>query len=1058
MPTENVTTKFKVDISDLKKGIAEANKQIKLANAEFKNATAGMDNWSKSADGLSAKITQQTKVVEAEKTKLNLLKQQIDRLNQSQQNGEKIISDLTAKYNDAVETYGETSDEAKKYAKQLADAQAAQERNTKAAEDLNLKIINQDTAVKNAESQLDKYESALKEAATESSNTASETETLTQKVERQEDELADLKQRYKDVAAEQGTTSTEAQELGAQISELSGELKDNKSKLNDAETAADEFDQSLEEVGDEATNTTNGGLTTFGVMLGNLAANIISDVINKMKEMITQTVEVGKTFDTSMSQVSAVSGASAEDMELLRDKAKEMGSTTKFTASEAANAFNYMAMAGWKTEDMLSGIDGILNLAAASGSDLATTSDIVTDALTAMGYSASDAGRLADVMAAASSNANTNVEMLGHTFQYAAPIVGALGYSMEDTAVAIGLMANSGIKAEKAGTALRSILTRLSAPPKECAEAMNELGISMTDSQGNMKSLDEIMNDLRGAFDGLSETEQTAAARHIAGAEAMSGLLAIVNAAPADFDKLTDAVANSEGAAGKMADTMLNNLGGDMTLLSSKLEGVQLAIYEKFEPALRKGVKILDKLLDAVQFVVDHSAEFIAVLGGMATAVGAYLAYTTAITVMTKGWKALTIATKAQAAAQKILNVVMSANPIGLVIAGITALVAAFAILWNKSETFRNFWIGLWENIKQVVGAAWTAISGFFTAAWDKVQETWDDITEFFSGIWESIKAIFGGIADWINENVFQPIIEFFKPIIDFFKTAWKIITELAEGCWKAIKAVWSVVSSWFNDNIINPVKTFFANMWNGIETAASNAWSAISGVWSVVSSWFNNNIISPVTGFFSGMWDSVKNGASRAWEGIKSVFGGVADWFREKFSKAWQAVKDVFSTGGKVFDGIKEGIVDAFKTVVNAIIRGINKVIAIPFNAINDILDNIADVSIAGIKPFEGLITRFDVPEIPELEQGGIMKRGQVGLLEGKGDEAVIPLQRNKAGLKKIAQLIAAEMPQQTGGGVKTGGDTVYNFNQTNNSPKALSRWEIYRQTRNLINAAKGV
>ena len=174
--------------------------------------------------------------------------------------------------------------------------------------------------------------------------------------------------------------------------------------------------------------------------------------------------------------------------------------------------------------------------------------NIVTDALTAMGYSAKDAGRLADVMAAASSNANTNVEMMGQTFKYAAPIVGTLGYSMEDTAVAIGLMANAGIKADQAGTSLRSVLTRLSAPPKECAEEMENLGISMTDSEGKMKSLDQIMIDLRKAFSNLSETEQTAAAKHIAGANAMSGLLAIVNAAPEDYNKLTDAVKNSEGA------------------------------------------------------------------------------------------------------------------------------------------------------------------------------------------------------------------------------------------------------------------------------------------------------------------------------------------------------------------------------------------------------------------------------------------------------------------------------------------------------------------------------
>ena len=1120
MPEQNVTTKFKVDISNLKKGIADANKSIKLANAEFKNATAGLDNWSKSADGLTAKIKQQNTIVDAEKKKLDLLKQQLDRLNKSQQDGEKIIADLTAEYDNAVEAYGATSEQAKKYAKQLADAQAAQERNTKAADDLNIKIINQDTAVKNAAAQVDKYETALADMRRSNENTGDATEDLTDKVQRQQQELDELKNKYKNVAAEQGTTSAEAQDLAAQISDLSGELKENKTKLNDAENAANEFDKSLEEVGDEAENTTNGGLSVFTVALGNLAADVITSVISKMKEMITETVNVGKTFDSSMSQVAAVSGASAEDMELLRDKAKEMGSTTKFTASEAANAFNYMAMAGWKTEDMLGGIDGILNLAAASGSDLATTSDIVTDALTAMGYSAKDAGRLADVMAAASANANTNVEMMGHTFQYAAPIAGALGYSMEDTAVAIGLMANAGIKADKAGTALRSILTRLSAPPKECAEAMDELGISMTDSEGNMKSLDQIMQDLRGAFDGLSETEQTAAAKHLAGAEAMSGLLAIVNAAPEDFNKLSDAVANSEGAAQQMADTMLDNLGGDMTLLSSKLEGVQLAIYEKFEPALRAGVAVLDDLLDAVQFVIDHSTEFIAVLGGMAAAVGSYVAYTTAIKIMENGWKSLTIVTKAQAAAQAVLNAVMNANPIGLVIAAIAGLVTAFVILWNKSEKFRAFWIGLWNKVKKVASAAGDAIKKFFSGAWDAIKKAWNGavsfftkiwngiknvfstVGAFFSGLWENVKSIFSTVAAWINDNVFQPIVAFFTPIIDFFRTAFEIIFQLAEGCWNlikilwevaatwfndhvitpvakffkglwdgiktaastawnAIKAVWNVVSGWFKDHIITPVASVFKTLWNGIKTAATTAWNGIKSVWNAVSGWFNDNVISPVTTVFSTMWDALKTGGSKAWRAIKTVFTSVPTWFKNVFTDAWQNVKDVFSTGGKIFDGIKDGIVSAFKTIVNAIIKGINKVISVPFNAINEILDKIRNVTIMKYKPFENLISRFDVPQIPELAKGGIASSPTLAEIGEAGEEAVVPLEKNTGGLKKIAGLLAKEMKRS--GGLIRGNDnkqTVnnYNFNQTNNSPKALSRYDIYRQTKNLINAAKGV
>lgn len=1079
------TTKFKVDISELKKGIQEANRQIRLANAEFKAAASGMDDWQKSSEGIQSKLKQLKSVLDSQNKVLD------------------------------------------SYEKQLAEVVKEQGANSKGADELRIKIANQQAAVNKTTKEINQWEKSLEDLVKEQSESAKEAESqnsayknLQSTIDKQESQLKDLKAQYANVVLEQGRNSDSAKELSGKISELSNDLNQNKKKLNEAEDAADDFDQSLEEA-------SNGGVSVFTVALGNLIANVLQSAISKMKELVTETINVGKAFDSSMSQVAAISGATGDELQLLRDKAKQMGSTTKFTASEAADAFNYMAMAGWKTEDMLGGIDGILNLAAASGSDLATTSDIVTDALTAMGYEAKDAGRLADVMAAASSNANTNVEMMGATFQYVAPIVGALGYDMEDTAVAIGLMANAGIKGEKAGTALRSILTRLSVDTDGCATNLKEMGVEVVNSDGSMRDLSDVIVDLQKVFNGLSESEQTALAKNIAGQEAMSGLLAIVNAAPADFNKLTSAVDNSAGAAEKMADTMLDNLGGDMTLLQSKLEGVQLAIYEKFEPALRKGVGALDKLLDVVQWVIDHSTEFITVLKSMGAAVAAYVAYTTAIKVMEKvmekGWMSLSIVQKAVTAAQWLMNTAMAANPIGLVIAAIAALVVAFVTLWNKSEAFRNFWIGLWEKIKEVAGAAWEGIKEFFTVAWDKIQEIWGGLKEwftekwegikesagaaweaikgFFVGAWENIKAVWTTVAQWFNDNVVQPIKNFFQPLVDFFTTTWNIIKELAVGAWTAIKliwgivkdwfrtnvikpviqfftdlwegikekasaawnfikGVWSVVSTWFNENIIQPVASFFTGMWEGITTAASTAWEFIKGVWAAVSGWFNEKIISPVAKFFTGMWDKLKSGAKDAWEGIKSVFGKVSSWFKDKFADAWQKVKDVFSTGGKVFDGIKEGIVDAFKTVVNAIIRGINKVIAIPFNAINGMLDKIAGVSIAGVKPFSGLISRFDVPQIPELAKGGVLAKGQVGLLEGNGAEAVVPLDQNKKWIAATARDLKVSL-QKEGliGGSSSNRQTTnnYNFYQTNNSPKALSRLDIYRQTKNQIAMMKG-
>ena len=273
-----------------------------------------------------------------------------------------------------------------------------------------------------------------------------------------------------------------------------------------------------------------------------------------------------------MSKVAAVSGATGSDLEALRDKAREMGEKTKFSASEAAEAMNYMAMAGWKTEDMLSGIEGVMNLAAASGEDLATTSDIVTDALTAFGLTAKDSGHFADILAAASSNANTNVSMMGETFKYCAPIAGALGFSAEDTAEAIGLMANAGIKGSQAGTSLRTIMNNLSGDVTICGSAIGEVTIATTNADGSMRDLSDILADCRTAFSGLSESEKAAAAESLVGKNAMSGFLALMNAGEADINKLSSAIDNCDGSAASMAETMNDNLAGQLQILKSQLE------------------------------------------------------------------------------------------------------------------------------------------------------------------------------------------------------------------------------------------------------------------------------------------------------------------------------------------------------------------------------------------------------------------------------------------------------------------------------------------------------
>lgn len=410
------------------------------------------------------------------------------------------------------------------------------------------------------------------------------------------------------------------------------------------------------------TKIVDSGFSEGITKLSSMAKKGLTAVTGAMAGMSAYAIKVGADFEAGMSEVAAISGASAQDMEMLTDKAKEMGIQTKFSATEASEAMKYMAMAGWKAADMADGISGIMNLAAASGEELGAVSDIVTDALTAFGLQAKDSGHFADVLAKAASNSNTNVGMMGETFKYAAPLAGTLGYSVEDTAVAIGLMANAGIKGSQAGTAMRGMLTRLIKPTDEVQGAMDALGITISNADGTIKPFNQLMKEMRKAFSKLTDEEKAQRAASLAGQEAMSGFLAIINASDSDFDKLSSAIANADGTAQEMADTMNDNLKGKITLLGSSLEGAGIAAYEKFERPLKKAVEgaienvnnlsremssgslseSMDKvaqgfasivdaglnlatgaipvIIDGFAFLVDHGNEVVAVLSALATA------------------------------------------------------------------------------------------------------------------------------------------------------------------------------------------------------------------------------------------------------------------------------------------------------------------------------------------------------------------------------------------------------------------------------------------------------
>lgn len=500
--------------------------------------------------------------------------------------------------------------------------------------------------------------------------------------------------------------------IGA-MNQTQREIEKYTQELKDCENETGRFAKSTDEL-DSATQKASEGFTVMKGALANLVADGIRAAISALKDLAQETFTVGANFEQEMAKVGAISGANTDEIDALTEKAKEMGETTVFSATESAEAFEFMAMAGWKTEDMLNGIGGLMSLAAASGEDLGTTADIVTDALTAMGYGAQDAAKLADVMAAASSNANTNVKLMGDTFKYAAPIAGSLGYNMEDMAVAIGLMANAGVKGTMAGTALSSIMTRLSVDTDGCASNLKEMGVEVVNSDGSMRDFSDVMVDLRKHFSELSDVEQTALAKNIAGQEAMKGLLAIVNASEDDFNKLTKAVNNSSGAAEDMANTMNDTVNGQVTLLKSKVEGIMIKIFENASDSIREAIDqisealdkvnwdevgkkvgdIVKKLVDFFKDLIKNSDKVINTLKKIAITLATVFVvdkiykFTTAIVGLVKAVGAIKGAMVAAEGATGLLGAAMSALPIVAVGAAVAGLVAGVVILANRTDDY----------------------------------------------------------------------------------------------------------------------------------------------------------------------------------------------------------------------------------------------------------------------------------------------------------------------------------------------------------------------------------
>ncbi len=869
-----------------------------------------------------------------------------------------------------------------------------------------LKGVN--TEIRNTQSQLKDVEKLLKLDPGNTELMAQKHRLLGDAVRETKEKLETLK-----TAAEQANDALARGEISqSQYDALQREIIETENNLRDLERQAGQSAVALQKIA-----ATGEKLKTVGSAIEGVGQKLMP-VTAAVGGLGAAAVKVASDFDSAMSQVAAVSGATGKDLEALRDKAREMGSKTKFSASEAAEAMNYMAMAGWKTNDMLSGIEGIMNLAAASGEDLATTSDIVTDALTALGLSAEDSGHFADILAAASSNANTNVSMMGETFKYCAPVAGALGFTAEDTAEAIGLMANAGIKSSQAGTAMRSMMTNLTGEVKFVGDAFGELTIQTTNTDGSMRSLGDILADCRAAFAQMSESEKAANAEALVGKNAMSGFLAVMNAAPGDIEKLNSAINNCDGTAEKMAATMQDNLAGQLTILKSQLEELAISIGEILMPYIRQIVGWIQGLVDWLNSLDEGTKKIIVTVALVAAALGPVLivigkvvgAIGTIMTVVPQIASAISgVIAFVSGTVIPAISAVVAA--IGWVPLAIAAVVAILVVLYNKCEWFREAVNAIWTQIKEFFVSAWEVICSFFTEtipnAWNSLVSFFQGIPAWWSGLWQSVGDFFSNI--WTN-MMNNPVL---TGIVDMIRSLWENLSTTLQGIWNGIRTAASGAWELIKNVVLGPVlllidlvtgnftklKEDAANIWNNIKNAASTIWN---GIKQVVGS-LAQGLASHVSILFNGLkttianiWTAIKNTASSAWNGLKNLVSSIASNLKQAAVNAFKSMVSgigsaLSSLGSVVQSGFQSAIsfitslpgkaLEWGKDFINGIADGIRSAIGNVVNAVSDVADKIRSFLHFSV-PDEGPLTDYEswMPDFMSGLAKGIEKsRGMV-------------------------------------------------------------------------------
>lgn len=764
------------------------------------------------------------------------------------------------------------------------------------------------------------------------------------KLEQEKTALAQLKE-----ADKTANVTQEMQTLERQIADDEQQLKSLEKELKQFGSVAK---QQIMAAGDNMVNFGNK-ITAASDKVFAAGRSMTTHVTAPIVGIGGAAVKATADFDTSMSKVRAIAQTSGEEFDALRDRAREMGETTKYTAAESADAMTYMAMAGWKADDMMQGIPGIMNLAAASGVDLARTSDIVTDALTAFGMSAEESGHFADVLAAASTNANTNVDMMGESFKYAAPVAGALGYSVEDTSLALGLMANSGIKASQAGTTLRTLFTNMAKPTEEMYSAMLKLGVSLDDGEGNMLSFRQVMDQLRSGFGQLmipqeeferrmneldaafeagemsekaynnaTEDLMTAAygaegaekakyAAMLAGKRGMSGLLAIVNATEEDYNKLTNAVDTASdtfvetadgsimtmsealasgqevineysGAAEAMAAVMLNNLGGDVTILKSKLGELAITVGDSLMPTLRNFVAKAQEIVDKLINMDDGTRNMILTIAGVVAAAGPVL--------MVIGGIGKGIGTLVTGAGMLVKGIGLLMSPMGTVIAIAGALVAAGVFVYKNWDTICE-----WANkVKEVVTKAWQNLKDGVVRTVENLRlsitKTWTSIKD---GVTNTVQSIKDGITEKWNamktgvtntvEGIKTSVSDKWNSIKEKVGSVSDSIKSSVSEKWNATKQVMGSVLENARGNVmmkLSQIKEAYIQNGGGIKGAVSAAMEGVKQYWST-----GMNVLNTITG---GKLNDLRNKFSSILENVRSVVSNAVERIKSIFNFSW--------------------------------------------------------------------------------------------------------------------------------------------------------------------------